>query len=427
MNFLIAFLSLNVLIIIHELGHFAVAKWSKITVHEFALFMGPKILSITKGETKYSLGILPIGGYVKLEGEDFASKDPRAYNNKPLWVRALVIFAGPFMNIAIAVIILTYLFSSYGFSSNLVGTVLENSPAYEAGIQKGDRIVKYDGDSVLIPNDFYTFMYISKGKPKEVEIQRNGERKIVKIEPLVYPEDRYILGFTPTEPYGEKSMIVKDVTEKGEGKSKLKSGDKLLKFNDVEIKSMNEIIQFLSKNKENKINVLVLRDNKEEILEITPKKIKNREDYETGLYFTSEVGGVIASFNHSIKFTYSTIKNVAYSLLWLSQGNVSPKDMMGPAGMVSEVGKIVEKSPTFEDMILNLLTISSYISIAIGATNLIPIPPLDGSKLLFILIEAIRRKPLSQEKETAIALVGFAFIIILSIFVLFNDVMRILN
>lgn len=215
MDIIIAIIALSLLIIFHEIGHFTVAKLSKIKVHEFALFMGPKIFSFKKGETEYTLRSIPIGGMVRLEGEDISSEDENAYNNKPLWIRALVIFAGPFMNLLIAMIVFFFIFYAYGFDSTTVTNVQEGSPAYEAGIRDGDKIVKYDDKSVYIPIDFMIFTYLNNGQKTEVKFERGNQTHTASMKPRVYEKERYAFGYAPMESYGEDSNVVSKQNKDG--------------------------------------------------------------------------------------------------------------------------------------------------------------------------------------------------------------------
>ena len=174
MNLLLAILAFNLIVIIHELGHFLVAKLADIKVLEFSLFVGPKLFSIKKGETTYSLRLIPMLAYVKMEGEEEYSESERAYNKKPVLTRAAVIAAGPLANIFTAVILLVILFSFTGYSTNKLSYVEENSPAYNASLREGDIIVKYDGKRIYQPADLIQFLYVYRGKTAEIEYIRDN-------------------------------------------------------------------------------------------------------------------------------------------------------------------------------------------------------------------------------------------------------------
>ena len=187
MNLLIAFLAFNIIVIVHELGHFIVAKKSGIKVLEFSLFIGPKIFSIQRGETMYSLRLIPIIAYVKMEGEEEESEDERSFNKKPMHIRALTTVGGPLANLLLAVVLLTVLFSIQGYSTTAISRVSDKSAAMQAGIRPGDKIISYDGKRVLMPLDLVQFLYITKGAPTQIEYVRDGEKHIEIITPKIIP------------------------------------------------------------------------------------------------------------------------------------------------------------------------------------------------------------------------------------------------
>lgn len=443
MDILIAFLALDFLIIIHELGHFAVAKWADMKVHEFALFMGPKIFSIKRGETTYSLRSIPIGGYVKLEGEDSSSTDERAFNNKPLWVRALVIFAGPFMNVLLAVVVFFILFNIFTYDSNIVNYVPEGSPAYNAGIRTGDKILNYDGKSVYIPTDLFIFLYLNEGKTSKVEIEREGIKKKLTITPRIYNKTRYIFGYTPKSSYGKNSNVIMKKYSNGKSVAapkdkkflnnynKLLDNDKIIRLNDTKIDNMDDYLAFMKKNKNKVVDVTLIRAGKEVKVNLTPvKETGERNNYDVGVGFKSiKAKSTAEALSSTLIQTYATVRMVGFNLYGLCTGSFGIGDMAGPVGIVSAVGDVVKESRkiSYAAMINNFLNITALLSIVIGASNLVPIPPFDGGRLVLIGLEAVRRKPLKPEFENAVALTGFVILILLSAVIFFNDVMREVN
>jgi regulator of sigma E protease len=434
MYILIAFLALNLLIVVHELGHFCVAKLAKIKVHEFSMFMGPKIFSFEIGETTYSLRSLPIGGYVKLEGEDVSSEDERAFNKKPLYVKALVIAAGPVMNVILAMILFFSIYISYGYSGNVVGYVEAYSPAYESGIKEGDIIKSYGGRSTYTANDLLLFLHLDSGEKTNVVIERNGATQTVMLAPFKVPKERYILGFSMQASFGADSVKVLSVP--AEGNQEFKANDKIVKLNDVSVKDRKDVMAFLEVNKDKEIDVSVERNNEIKVIKIKPVLSKERiDDYNLGFGFKGMKGNVLQTTKATFINTYSMIRYTGYSFYGLITGKISTQYMTGPVGLVADISTVVEDSLNIEEtwsmkiksFLYTLLNLTAVISIAIGITNLLPIPPMDGSKLLLIGIEGIRRKPLKQELEQAIAVVGVVLLIGLSIFVLFNDIIRLIN
>lgn len=428
MEILMVLLAFNFIIIIHELGHFVVAKLSRIKVEEFSLFVGPKIFSFKKGETTYSLRTFPILAYVKMEGEDEKSDSERAFYKKPVWVRASVIAAGPLANLVSAFILIAVFYGVVGYGTTNVGDVVEGSPAHQVGIRKGDKVIGYDYKRVYQPMEVFQFLYVSKGKPTEIEILRNGEKIETQINPQKVSEaESFKIGFEPVD-QGENSNVVKNLSPNYPGKEAgLEPGDRIVKLNDTEVSSFEEIKAFLDQNKDKPISVTVERQGTRKILNMTPKKEVIPEQYKIGLQFTGEKGNLLQVINNAALFTYSNSRMVPFTLAWLITGKVSITQMVGPVGIVDTMSDVVQESPTFMDKLLNILQLTAYISAAIGATNLIPFPALDGSKLLLLGVEAVRRKPIPIEKEAIIMTIGFFILIGFSIFVMSNDILRVFS
>lgn len=428
MEILIAILALSFLIIVHEFGHFIVAKLSGIKVLEFSLFMGPKLFSVQRGETMYSVRLVPLGGFVRMEGEEQASDDARAYNKKPILTRAAVIAAGPIMNLIVAVLLFAIVFFANGYNTNILGTVEDKSPASAAGLRSNDKLLSYDGKKVYDTMDLMLFLYASKGKPADIEVVRDGQTIKTAIVPDIYPEQtRYLLGFTPKASEGQDSNVVASVTAKSPAAGiGLKENDRIVRINNKAISTRLEINDYLNTNQSNPVVVTVVRDGKEMTLgTATPTSQKIPEQYILGIDFQSARGGVGDVVKQAFISSYSTTRQMYYSLLWLIQGKVSTKNMMGPVGIVSSIGEVVQQSPDISYAILNLLRFTALISINLGVFNLIPFPALDGSKLLLLAVEGIRRRPIPPEKEAAITMVGFVLLIMLMIFTTSNDILRI--
>lgn len=195
-NIIIAILVLGLIVLIHELGHFMLAKLNDVNVEEFSIGMGPKILGFSGKETQYSIRILPIGGYVKMLGEQEKSDDPRAYSNKSPLRRLSIVSAGPIMNIILAIVLYSVITGIGGYSSKQIGEFTsENSPAKKAGIKVGDVIEKANNSTVLTSDDFSLKMYLNKGNTVNVKVKRNGETKSFNITPVKNAkENRYMIG-----------------------------------------------------------------------------------------------------------------------------------------------------------------------------------------------------------------------------------------
>lgn len=426
MSIFIAILALSFLIIIHELGHFLAAKMSDIKVHEFSLFMGPKLFSIKKGETEYSIRAIPLGGFVRMEGEEESSDDERAFNRKPILTRAKVIVAGPIMNLLAALITIIIIISFTGYYTPKVALVKPDSPADNAGIKNGDTILTYGGKKILHPSDMFLFTFGTKGRPVDVKVVRKDDTKgnieTLRLEPEIIPKDRFILGFVPKSDYGPESNVVADIGKEQEGP--FKPGDEISMLNDTKVSDGRDIRDYLKVNGEKTIKVTVIRNGENAEFDIKPQIAHGEEQYGIGVGYASERGGLFNTLKNSVYYAVSISRNVYYSLAWLISGRVSLSQLSGPVGIVATIGDVVQQSPTFIDKIQGLLSLMALIGINLGLFNLLPIPALDGSKLLLLAIEGIRKKAIPPEKEAFISLIGFVLLIMLMIFTTYNDILR---
>lgn len=429
MNYLLAFIAFNVIVIVHELGHFLAAKKFGIKVNEFSLFIGPKLWSTQRGETTYSIRLFPIMAYVKMEGEEEASANERAFNNKPRYARALTAFGGPLANLILAAVLLTIVFSIQGYSTTEISEIDKDSPASAAGLQEGDKITGYGGKGVYLPLDLMQFLYISKGRTADIEYVRGNVKYSRPIKPEIIPASTaYRLGVGFSTSTGADSNVIQTVTPGYPAeKAGLLAGDRITGVNDMKVVDRSGLVSYLEKNKDKEVSITALRDNAEINVNIVPKEDKIPEQYILGLAFTARNGNLWDSFRESAIFTYSIVRSVGYSIVWLVTKQVEFREMRGPIGIVSEIGIAVQQGPNLMAKLIYLLQMTGLMSIAIGATNLIPFPMLDGNRLVLIGIEAIRKKPLKPEKEAFISMVGFVLIILLAVYAAYNDILRLIT
>lgn len=428
MGIIVALIALSILILVHELGHYLAAKAVGIKVLEFALFMGPKLFSFKKGETEYSLRLIPMGGFCKMEGEGESSDDSRAFSNQPIWKRAIVIAAGPILNILLAFILASIVLSVSGFYTNKFTKFTDNSPVKLAGAEIGDRFISYDGRRILDPaSDVDIFMYAEDGSAKElVYFDVSENKKVTKHIAPARTETQIRLGFSAEEENGvitNKIAIVEP--DSPLNKAGIKRGDRIIKLDDTYVSNRDEIVKYLNQTRTDKtapLTITVERNGKE----LTFENIVPFADYQytLGIDLEYKKGNIFEVIGASVKYCLSNIRNVLISLKWLFTGVVSANELSGPVGIIGTVGTVVETQKSFKDVLLNLAYISSFISINLGVMNLIPFPALDGSILLILIIEKIRGKPIQQEKIGIISFIGFILLIGVLIFTLFNDIPR---
>ncbi len=341
MSIILAILIFSLIVVIHELGHFLLAKKNGIRVTEFSVGMGPRLLSTVKGDTRYSLKLFPLGGSCLMVGEDEESDDADAFGNKSVWARISVVFAGPLFNFLLAFVLAIFIIGSIGYDAPVVWMVTEGYPAEEAGMQAGDEIVRLNDTHIHVYREVSLFVLLNqknKDQPVEVEYVRDGEHYVVSLTPRQSEDGSYYLGFTGS-----------GVRTKGNALT-------TLKYSAYEVK-----------------------------------------------YWIS-----------------TTIK----SLGMLFQGEVTADDVAGPVGIVDMIGDTYEESKTDGAFYvwLNMLNISILLSANLGVMNLLPIPALDGGRLVFLIIEAIRGKGIDPEKEGMVHMIGLMALMALMVFIMFNDV-----
>jgi regulator of sigma E protease len=429
MSIIIALISLSFLIFIHELGHFMTAKAVGIKVLEFSLFMGPKLFSIKRGETEYSLRLIPMGGFVRMEGEEDSSEDPRAFSNQPPWKRALVAASGPVMNILLAFVFAIIFYIPKGFYTNEISEISENSPLKEAGVEVGDRLLSYDGRKVFDPvSDISIFMYGEDGSPKElVYYDVSLNKKVTKTIIPGKTTTRIRLGFT-AKVIDDKGTNIIEMVEPNSPieKAGIRRGDRIVKVDDAEVSTTQEIIEYLNVTRKDKlapVDLTVERNGKI----LTFENITPFSDFQYTLGINVKhikKGNVFDYVRTSFNYCISTIRNVIISFTWLFRGVVSFSELSGPVGIIGSFGTVVETREPVNAILLNLIYYCSFISINLGVMNLIPFPALDGGMLFILLIEKIRRKPFPQEKVGLISMLGFVLLIFVLIATLFNDIPR---
>ena len=438
MSIFIAILVLSLLIIVHEIGHFTAAKLLGVRVLEFSLFMGPRLFSFTKGETRYSVKLIPVGGSCLMDGEDRESdeNDDKALYHKPKWARAVIFAAGPFMNVFTAFIMILVLNLSVGFVSCELSAVAENSPATTASVRlaAGDEIISYAGKRVHVPSDIFVYLQETKGAPVDMTFRRGGELIKSRITPDFTPGIRYILGFTGAEPNGPDWSLIVDVTE-GEPAETLglRPGDRLQTVNGRTPADRLELRGILAEAGGGEVEITWTKpDGSAASGRIEPKLTNGQDYYSLGVsYVGKERPGIFESIRYAYHNCISFSKMVLYSLKWMITGAVGVDQVSGVVGIVAEIGAGVEETSKSQygvtAVVIYLLQLSALIGINLGLFNLIPFPPLDGSKLLLLGVEAVRRKDIPLERQAVISMIGFGVLILVMLLTVFNDIFRLIS
>lgn len=428
MGFILTIIAFNFIIIVHELGHFLVARLNGIKVLEFSLFVGPKLWGIKKGETEYSLRLIPVLAYVKMEGEEESSDDENAFSNKSVWARMAVVAAGPLANLLSALLILVAVFSFREYKVTKVAGIDDNSPAYTSGLKVGDEIISYNDRKVYFPMDLVQFFYVDNGKEAKLTVLRDGKKENINFPESSIKEDRYVLGFEAVDSSGKGSTVVKNVT-KGYPASEagILPNDKIVSIDDVDVYSISGILDYINENGDKEIKIKLDRNGKELEVFLTPKLLKDQPSINLGIEFLEYKGNVVDALKDSMRYIWSNIRSVGYSIKWLVSGKVSISKMSGPVGIVTSMNDAASVGGSIGEKIFSLLNMTAFINIAIGATNLIPFPALDGNKLLLLMIEVFRKKPISPEKESKISMIGLVTLLILALITTSNDIMKLIQ
>ncbi len=355
MSIVVPLLVFSILIIIHEFGHFIVAKKSGITVLEFAVGMGPKIYSVEKGETEYSIRAFPIGGFCRMLDLETSEGDPRGtFENASLIKRIAVVFAGPFMNFLLSFVLLLIINSMSFIANPVISEVVIDSPAMEAGLMPGDEFKEINGKNIMVYEDLSFYLSENTGEKIDVTYERDGEEFNTTITPKFDEKtNKYIIGFSP--------------------------------------------------------------------------------EVEAGIFADKPDSIETTSFSNLVKTSFGKmvfyVKITVYSFIKLFTFDVSMDQVAGPIGTVAIMGDLYETSlqESIFYAIENMVILGALISVNLGIINLFPIPAVDGGRLVFLFIEAIRGKPIDPRKEGFVHFLGFVLLMLLGIFIAFNDVVNLIK
>jgi regulator of sigma E protease len=325
LTFVTAILVFTLLVVIHEFGHFIIARLSGVKIEEFAVGMGPKIFGYQAKETLYTIRAFPLGGFCKMLGEDESNQDPRAFNNKPVWKRILIIVFGPIMNLFLAIMIFSLVFAPI----TLIKQVPVDTPAAKAGITSGDRIVEIQGTQITEWEQIKPLVNANVGKLTTVKLENNGVTRAVTLTPVLQEGTTGgIIGVVPS--YGYKGF--------------------------------------------------------------------------------------------SIANGFKTASTVSYQMIdylgKLFVGKASTDEVVGPVGIIYYMSDAAKTG------ILAVLSLTAFLSLNLFIVNLLPLPALDGGRLIFLIIEAIRRKPVDPQKEGFVHFVGFVLLMILSALIIYKDFIK---
>ena len=415
------------IIIFHELGHFLLAKRNGIAVTEFSLGMGPRLLSKVIGETRYSLKLFPIGGSCMMVGEDDDDDSQGSFNRASVWARISVVAAGPIFNFILAFIFAMIITSVIGYDPSTVLQVEEGSPAQKAGLQEGDVITEFQGRHISIGRDLELYMTLHGLQDENVTLtyERDGEEH--EISYTADSQTSYLLGFyyniTEGEPEVTQVMLDGSMMEAG-----VQAGDIIREINGVKISTGQDIQDYIAANPldGSEITLGIERNGDIRQISITPTMTKQVDSgFVYNLYREkTNFPGVIKYSAVEVRYW---ITSTIESLVMLVKGQFTVNDLSGPVGIINVIGDSYEEAKTEGTVMvwMQMLYWAILLSANLGVMNLLPIPALDGGRLVFLIIEAIRRKKINPNVEGMIHFAGFVLLMVLMVFVMFNDIRRI--
>ena len=516
MTAIIAFIFvIGVLVFIHELGHFLVAKWSGVRVEKFSLGFGKKLFGFTRGETEYLVCLLPLGGYVKMYGEgvegnfivdkvdpgsnaeragfrsgdrivsidglelksferwkqlestlqseplrefefiverdgkhveitgkpqdlegtdNYSEKEyPRGFSNQPIINRFLIVVAGPFMNFLLPFILLPIVFMigisvpAYLEKSPEIGQIAQGSPAQEAGFQVGDKILEIDGTQVSNWRDVNIQLQTNPDVLLNIEVDRDGEIVSIPIQAKASSEGLVALGFG--EPVLAKVGGVIDGTPAD--KAELERGDRIVEIDGRPIADWNEMSSVIKESANKQLTMLIERGESVFDIQITPEPLGENGSGAIGIQvYNDEIikkYGFFEAIYNGVKEAFNMIIEVIVLLFGFLYKLITGKIALGTAGKSLAGPILIAKvsGAAAETGFAQLLQFTCFISINLAVINLFPIPMLDGGHVVYLTLEAIKRKPLSQRFLEISQRVGLALLLFIMIFAIYNDISRV--
>ena len=434
---------LGALIFVHELGHFLAAKALGVKVERFSLGFPPKMIGKKVGETEYMLSWIPLGGYVKMFGENPdestvvpPEEEHRSFSHKPAWARFIIVFAGPFFNFLFAFLVFTIIYMASGINhfEPEVGRVIDGQPAAEAGIQPGDRITAVDGQAVKYYDDFSSLINASEGSPVKVAVDRNGQTLQFTLKPYLHkdtdlfgdPYEDWRIGIQPSLST-TLAVVTSDSPAKAAG---LEAGDRITAIDGLPTKDWYDILTMVQSSQGRTLQVTVDRNGQSLTLPVTPRLVDASEVsdaekvYRIGIQNQDEMvserlGPFSAVYYGAIQTANQTYFIVKF-VVRLIQGRFSArKTLGGPIRIAQLAGEQAQEG------VLKLIVLAAVLSINLGILNLLPIPVLDGGHLFFFALEMIVRRPINLNIRERAQQVGLVFLILFMAFVFYNDLARI--
>ena len=428
-------------VVIHEFGHFIVAKLFKIRVETFSVGFGPRLFGKKFGHTDYRVSAIPLGGYVKLGGDESnaplegegAADIPvqERFDLRPRWQRILVALAGPVMNVLTALAIPLAAALMYGVPATpapVISNLAGGGAAEAAGLRRGDRIVAFNGIEHPKWDTIRGDALLSPGQPLPVVVERNGERVPLTITPVSRTEDGETAGFLDFVPdYGDVPVVVREVTPNSPAsEAGLQVGDQIISIAAQPVRSAEQVTQYITEHKGQPITLIVKREGAQKDITATARKLPDGKE-RLGFSPSEDIPlipvGVVGATRYAVASNIEILRLTGKALGQFFSGQRSARNTLsGPVGIYKAAGSAVERFGWG-----GFFTTLGFLSLNLGIFNLLPIPVLDGGAIFLLLIEgglAILGLKLSMRVRDRIQQVGFVMVLLLMVFVITNDLLK---
>jgi regulator of sigma E protease len=418
---------LGVLVFVHELGHFLAARRLGVRVLTFSLGFGPKLAKVRRGDTEYCISAIPLGGYVKMAGEN--PDDPRTgrpdeFLSKTKWERFQILIMGPAMNIILAVVVMAIVLAQgaevpiYQDQPPVVGAVSPGSPAERVGIQRGDRILTVAGDQVDTWDDLFLSVGTRPDRDVALTVMRDGQTRTVSVRTV--SEGRFEIGNIGVLP-DINPIVASVIAGEPAERAGLKAGDVVIAVNGERMVTRTQFIEAISRNGGKQIDLTIDRGEQQLHISATPEQRGDRGML--GLYVTeptrSFTPGPIEAVQLSVERNIEFGALIFKTLGGLFVGETSPRQLMGPVAISQLSGESAQAGW------IALFTLMASISLNLGLLNLLPIPVLDGGHILIMALEGVARRDFSMAVKEKMLLAGFVLLMMLMVTVIYNDLTRI--
>ena len=427
MTTLIAFLFvLGVLIFVHELGHFLAARRLGVRVLTFSLGFGPKLVSTQRGDTEYCISVIPLGGYVKMAGEnpdDPRSGQPYEFLSRTKWERFQVLIMGPAMNIILAVVVLAFVLAqgvdvpAFQDQAPVVGGVEHGSPSEKVGIRRGDRLLTVEGHEVDTWEQAYLQIGTKPNRDIPITLLRDGRTINLSVHATGDQYEIGDIGVLPDVNPSVRSVVAGDPADK----AGIRAGDVVLAVNGERIVFAKQLADAISKRPGKPIDLLIKRNGQDVHIAVTPANRASRGWIGISISEATKSfkPGPLDAVKYSVQRNWESSGLIFRTVGGLFTGETSVRQLQGPVGIAQLSGESAQEG------VLTLMSTLAMISLNLGILNLLPVPILDGGHIFIMFLEGIARRDFSVQVKEKMLLAGFVVLMMLMVTVIYNDLTRI--